>query len=288
MRGAILADLAAAFDSTFDYLVQIKESRGLFNTNLYWGVTRAVLDDTGKYPVNYDTDERLVERVEALEQLAAPLDFVGSRCRFLHNRPRFAETYILQAYLKMITAAERELLIANAYFVPTPAITAALKDAVRRCVAVTLVTNSPETNDLPEISMVGRGYYKDLLAFNNLPEVADCPNADAGIHLWEWIGRAEGDPVQQGTMHSKFAVADRRLSLVGSYNLDPRSERLNSETALVFEEESVSSELARWIVEHDLRYSVPVTVEDAAAFADPEDTIYRFRAQIGHLFEEEL
>ena len=288
VRGAILADLAAAFDSTFDYLVQIKESRGLFNTNLYWGATRAVLDDTGKYPVNYDTDERLVERVEALEQLAAPLDFVGSRCRFLHNRPRFAETYILQAYLKMITAAERELLIANAYFVPTPAITAALKDAVRRCVAVTLVTNSPETNDLPEISMVGRGYYKDLLAFNNLPEVADCPNGDAGIHLWEWIGRAEGDPVQQGTMHSKFAVADRRLSLVGSYYLDPRSERLNSETALVFEEESVSSELARWIVEHDLRYSVPVTVEDAAAFADPEDTIYRFRAQIGHLFEEEL
>ena len=288
VRGAILADLATAFDHTFEYLVEIKESRGIFNTNLYWGATRSLLDETGKFPIDYDTDERLVARVEALEQQDATLDFNGARCRFLHNRPRFAETYILQAYMKMIAAARQELLIANAYFVPTPAITAALEDAVRRCVAVTLVTNSPETNDLPEISMVGRGYYKDLLAFNDLREVAACPNADAGIEIWEWVGRAADDPVQQGTMHSKFAVADRRVSLVGSYNFDPRSERLNSETALVFEQAELSSELARWIVEHDLHYSEPVTVEAAAGFADPEDTIYRFRKTIGHLFEEEL
>ena len=78
------------------------------------------------------------------------------------------------------------------------------------------------------------------------------------------------------------------MSLVGSYNFDPRSERLNSETALVFEQAELSSELARWIVEHDLHYSEPVTVEAAAGFADPEDTIYRFRKTIGHLFEEEL
>jgi putative cardiolipin synthase len=288
VRGAILADLAAAFDSTFDYLVAIKKSRGIFNTNLYWNATRALLDETGKYSVNYNTQARLIERVEQLEQGAEPLEYFESRCRFLHNRPRFAETYIMQAYLKIIAAAEREMLIANAYFVPTPAIAAALQDAARRCVAVTLVTNSPETNDLPEISMVGRGHYKDLLAVNTTPEVVACANEDAGIHVWEWIGRAQDDPVQQGTMHSKFAVADRRLSLVGSYNLDPRSERLNSETALVFEAESIASELADWIVEHDLHYSRPVTVAEAAAFADPEDTIYRFRAEIGHLFEDEL
>ncbi len=54
VRGAILADLAAAFDRTFDYLVEIKESRGIFNTNLYWDATRAVLDETGKFPVDYD------------------------------------------------------------------------------------------------------------------------------------------------------------------------------------------------------------------------------------------
>ena len=288
VRGAVLEDLTRAFEQTFDYLVGIKESRGIFNTNLYWGATRDMLDHTGKYPVKYKQDERLVERVAALEALQPELDFRPAQCRFLHSRPRFAETYIMQSYLKLFAGVEEELLVANAYFVPTPAISAALEDAAKRCVAVTLVTNSPETNDLPEISMVGRGYYKDLLSVNETAEVAACENDDAGIHIWEWVGTAPDDPVQQGTMHSKFAVADRRLSLVGSYNLDPRSERLNSETALVFEQEALATELARWILDNDLRYSEPVTVADANEFADPEDTIYRFRKTIGHLFEEEL
>ena len=58
--------------------------------------------------------------------------------------------------------------------------------------------------------------------------------------------------------------------------------------SLVFEEPVLAAELARWIVENDLRYSRPVTPQDAAAFADPEETVYRFRMSIGHLFEEEL
>ena len=288
LRGAILSDLQAAFDRNFDYLVGIKESRGIFNTNLYWDGTRSVMDHTGKLDVSYETDDRLVERVAMLEQQAVDPDFRPSRCRFFHNRPRFAETYILQAYLKLFAAAKQELLIANAYFVPTPAIAAALKDAAGRCVAVMLVTNSPETNDLPEISMVGRGYYKDLLSVNQSSEVRQCTNPDAGIQIWEWIGRAADDPVQQGTMHSKFAVVDRRISLVGSYNFDPRSERLNGETGLVFEQEALASELADWIVERDLHYSRQVTEEQAQEFEDPKDAIYRFRKEVGQYFEAEL
>lgn len=288
VRGAILADLAAAFDHTFDYLVDIKKSRGIFNTNLYWDATRSAMDHTGLWPIDFETEERLVDRVAALEAAYTEPEYRAARCRFLHNRPRFAETYIMQAYLKLIAAAREELLIANAYFVPTPAIMEALLDAARRCVAVTVLSNSPETNDLPEISMVGRGYYKDLLAVNQTTEVAACDQENAGIRIWEWFGTAPNDPVQQGTMHSKFAVVDRRLSLVGSYNLDPRSERLNSETALVFEQTDLAADLAHWILVNDLRYSRPVTPRDAAEFADPEETIYRLRMSIGSLFEEEL
>jgi len=288
VRGEIVTDMAAAFDRNFEYLVDIKQSRGVLNTNLYWGATRNIQEDTGMVEVEYTTDERLVAQVEYLEHREQELHFLDSRCRFFHNRPRFAESYILQAYLKLIAAARNELLIANAYFVPTPAIAAALKDAAKRCVAVTFVTNSPDTNDLPEISMVGRGYYKDLLAVNRTPEVLACPNTDAGIHIWEWVGKAEGDPVQQGTMHSKFAVIDRKIGLVGSYNLDPRSERLNGETAIVFENRIIASSLGNWLLEKDLMYSQPVTWERAEDFADPEDVIYRYRRTIGHLFEEEL
>ena len=198
------------------------------------------------------------------------------------------ETYIQQAYLKLIERAEDEVLIANAYFVPTPSISLALKNAAKRCVSVTVISNSPKTNDLPEISLVGRGYYAELLAVNESPAVAACSRPDAGLAIWEWVGQAPDEDEQlQGTMHSKFAVVDGRLSLVGSYNLDPRSEQLNSETALVFEQPALAQEL-RSLLQDDLHFSRQVTAEQAAGFEMPEEAVIRFRKWMGETFESEL
>jgi putative cardiolipin synthase len=289
LRGKIIADLVSAFDRNFDYFVGIKKAKGIFNTNLYWDATRKLLDTTGKVPVHYSTDPELVSNVAALESRTPELEFRPAQCRFFQNRPRFKETYIQQAYVKLIERADTEVLIANAYFVPTPSIATALKDAARRCVAVRLISNSPETNDLPEISMVGRGHYKDLLAINDSPEVAACENNEAGIRIWEWVGQAADEPVRgQGTMHSKYAVFDGQRSLVGSYNLDPRSEKLNSETALVFEQAELSGRLRAAFLTNDLKYGREVTPERAAEFADPDDVIYQFRKSIGQFFEDAL
>jgi putative cardiolipin synthase len=288
VRGAVLDDLATAFDRNFDYLVGIKRSRGLLDTDRYWAATRRTMRLTGMVPVKLATDPRLVARVAEIEARTPDLQFHRATCRFFHQRPRLRERYIHQAYLQLIAAAREELLIANAYFVATPAIAAALVDAVARCVAVTVVSNSPETNDLPEISLVGRGHYASLLAANAQARAAGCSDARAGIRIHEWTGRAPGDPLAQGTLHAKYAIADRRLALVGSYNLDPRSERLNGETALVFEQRALAGRLAQLLLERDLRYTREVTAEEAAGFAAPADVVERFRLRIGALFEDEL
>ena len=289
VRGAVIEDMVAVFDRNFDYLVGIKESRGIFNTNLYWDNTRAVMDATGKLPISYDTDPVLVATVEAMARKKLDPDFRPARSRFFQNRPRFDETYIEQVYLRLILAAREEILIANAYFVPTRPFRQALKDAVARCVSVTIISNSPETNDLPEISMVGRGYYKELLQYNEQPVVAACANDDAGIRIWEWVGQRVGSERRtEHTMHSKYAVFDRSTSLVGSYNLDPRSQNLNSETALVFASEPLSRQLVRLFEENDLAFSRQVSPRQAAEFENPDDVVYRFRKSIGQFFESQL
>ena len=289
IRGAIVKDLVAAFDRNFDYFLQIKKSRGIANTNLYWDATRTVLDKTGKVPVHYEKRPEIEANVDAMQARHPDRNYASATCRFVQNRPRFKETYIQQSYLSLIESAQDEILLANAYFVPTPTIMAALMEAARRCVAVTLVSNSPETNDLPEITLVGRGYYKQLLAVNAEPAVAACGKPGAGINVWEWVGKRPDDTVRtQGTMHSKFGVFDRRRSLVGSYNLDPRSEKLNSESALVFEQPGLSSQLAALLLERDLGFSVRVTPEAAAKFEDPEEVAYKFRKSLGNLFEQDL
>ena len=288
VRGAVLDDLATAFERNFDYLVGIKRSRGLLDTDRYWAATRRTMQVTGTLPVRLAADPRLVARVNAIAARPPGLRFHRATCRFFHQRPRLRERYIQQAYLKLIAAAREELLVANAYFVATPAIAAALADAAARCVAVTVVSNSPETNDLPEISLVGRGHYPALLAANDRARKAGCSDPRAGIRIREWTGRAPGDPLAQGTLHAKYAVADRRIALVGSYNLDPRSERLNGETALVFDQPALAGHLAGLLLERDLPYTREITPSEAAGFATPADVVQRFRAMIGHLFEDEL
>lgn len=289
VRGDIVGDLVAAFDRNFDYFVGVKKSRGAFNTNLYWDATRAVLHKTGKVPIHYTTDPGVMHNVAALESRQPALAFSSATCRFLQNRPRLRETYIQQAYVKLIGRAKSEVLIANAYFVPTPSLFTALTDAAKRCASVKLVSNSPETNDLPEITLVGRGYYKGLLAVNESTEVRSCSNPDAGLRIWEWVGQSADETTRnQGTMHSKFAVFDAQRGLVGSYNLDPRSEKLNSETAVVFLQPALAQALRLNLLDDDLRYAREVTPEQAARFEAPDKVIERFRKSLGQLFEKHL
>ena len=289
VRGEVVSDLVEAFDRNFEYFVGIKESRGIFNTNLYWDATRSVLNKTGLVPISYETDPEIISYLAELEARQPYLGFRPATCRFLQNRPRLKETYIQQTYIKLIEHAKKEVLIANAYFVPTPSISAALQDSAKRCVSIQLISNSPETNDLPEIALVGRGHYKELLSVNKSPEVQACQNPDAGIQIWEWIGQASDEPSRsQGTMHSKFSVVDRHLSLVGSYNLDPRSEKLNSETAMVFLEPELSKQLRNMFYKNDLRHATLITAKKAAEFEAPEDIVESFRKSIGEIFESEL
>jgi phosphatidylserine/phosphatidylglycerophosphate/cardiolipin synthase-like enzyme len=256
------------------------------NTDLYWESTRSLLDDFGKLNVSYTTDARLVERVKEMAKTKPVLDYARARCRFFHNRPRLGESYIQQAYQKLIESAEREVLIANAYFLPSPGFIDAIRSAVRRGVHVTILTNSPETNDLPELTMVGRSYYKEILALNE--EVSVRQNGGK-VQIWEWYGwRYDNDQQTEGTIHAKYAVFDRRYALVGSYNLDPRSEKLNSETAIVFESKMLSTKLAETFFYNDLAFSRPVTPKDAQEFREPTDALYKLRKDFGSLFESQM
>jgi putative cardiolipin synthase len=215
------------------------------------------------------------------------LKYEPAKCRFFQNRPRFDETYIEQAYLKSIKSAENEILIGNAYFVASEAFVETVKDAARRCVKVIILTNSPETNDLPMLTIVGRDYYDDILVVNDEPAVQACPAG--GVEIWEWQGRRSSEAEQtEGTIHAKYAVFDRRVSIVGSYNMDPRSRNLNAETAIVFENENLSGQLADMFYKNDLDFSRQITLEDTKAFTDSTDAVYQFQKEFGILIEQSL
>jgi cardiolipin synthase len=108
------------------------------------------------------------------------------------------------ALISAIEAAEGEVMITNAYFVPHPQLLEALQGAARRGVAVTLVL--PSKTDNAFVYHAGHTHYEALL--------------EAGVKIYERKTRL---------LHAKSAVIDGVWSTVGSTNLDWRSLAYNDE-----------------------------------------------------------
>jgi len=77
------------------------------------------------------------------------------------------------------------------------------------------------------------------------------PDAAAQTELFHEL--APGQPVPHLGLHAKTVVFDRRTVFVGSFNLDPRSENLNTEIGLIVE----SPELGRAVAESTLNDMSP-------------------------------
>lgn len=125
---------------------------------------------------------------------------------------------IERAYLKAITGAQREIIIANAYFLPGRVFRRALVHAAQRGVRVVLLLQGRVEYRLQHYAT--HALYDQLLA--------------AGIEIHEY---------QSGYLHAKVAVVDGEWATVGSSNIDPYSLLLAREANLVVRDAGFAGEL---------------------------------------------
>lgn len=151
------------------------------------------------------------------------------RDNILHRRD------IEEAYLKAITEAKDEIIIANAYFLPGWRFRKALVDAAERGVKVMLL-------------LQGRLEYFYMFAshafYNQFLE--------QGIEIFEY---------QKSFMHSKVAVIDGQWATVGSSNIDPFSLLLAREANVVVLNRAFAKEL---------RIDILKTIVDGATQIHPK------------------
>ncbi len=267
VEGVLVDDVTAAFDRNYQYFKSLKERLPkVFNPDNSWNLTRAVLDRVGKAKLP-DWRKPVIQGViqETLAASSVP-QVKDVAARFVQSRPRFEEDYIKQVYDVMIDQASSRLLIANAYFVPSKDLLERLKNAARRGVHVRIITNSPATNDIAPVAAISRHLYARLLDVNEEPGMAQHVAQGKGLEVWEWVGPSIGE----GTLHAKFAVADVSRVIVGSYNLDPRSERLNSETAMAIDSADIANALVQRFETVDLKKSRRVTLQEARGYHIPD------------------
>ncbi|GEN05101.1 cardiolipin synthase [Myxococcus fulvus] len=125
---------------------------------------------------------------------------------------------IHRAYLHAIHRSRKSVLIAAAYFVPDRRLVAALRDAARRGVEVSLLLNA--RSDHPILEFVTRAFYEKLLG--------------AGVRIFEW---------QRGVLHAKTAVVDGAWGTLGSFNLERLSLAFNHEVNAVFADPRLGRQL---------------------------------------------
>lgn len=268
LTGAIVKDVVRAFDRNYDYFKGLKERLPrIINPDNSWKLTRAVLSRVARIKLPDWKKPHLVEHIARVLDEEPRLEPRQVTARFLQSRPRFSETYISQAYLALIQAAKERVVIVNAYFVPSRPLLEALKDAARRGVLVQVLTNSPETNDISPVATISRFLYAELLQVNE--EIASVASSEkrGSLEVWEWVGAVH----DEGTLHAKMALFDDHTALIGSYNLDPRSERLNSETAVALHDKETVAHLLAYFEEHDLKKSRSIELAEAKDFRRPDN-----------------
>ena len=146
-------------------------------------------------------------------------------------------THLAPQLRKLTDETKRELFLVSPYFVPGKEGVALLSAVRRRGSRVVVITNSLASTDGVPVHAGYQRYRRDLL--------------EAGVELYEikpaatdrrdrrsgggFFGSRGSGGSSGASLHAKTFAFDRRVGFVGSYNLDPRSSRLNTEMGVLFE-----------------------------------------------------
>jgi cardiolipin synthase C len=151
-----------------------------------------------------------------------------------------ARETVVDGLLGLMLQARQDILIVSPYFVPGKMMMGEFAQLRAKGIRIRVLTNSLASTDAPAAHAGYVRYRKQLLSMGvELYEMrADQEGDDAGIGSTRGFGSGGTGGGSKGgsaraSLHSKALVIDGRLAVIGSMNLDLRSQRKNSEVALL-------------------------------------------------------
>ena len=189
-----------------------------------------------------------------LRREAEPLDH-GFPAQLFADGPTDRRGATPQLFATLLTLATEEAVISTPYFVPNPTVLDALCGAALRGVKVTLIL--PQRNDSWIVSAASRSYYHQLL--------------DHGVNIAEY---------RPGLLHAKTLTVDRKLTLVGSTNLDLRSFDLNYESDILLRDDATTAAVRERQAAY-LAESTAVTLAEVDAWSIPRRLWNNIIATVG-------
>jgi cardiolipin synthase C len=160
---------------------------------------------------------------------------------------------VVDGLLDLMQQARQDVLIVSPYFVPGEPMMTQFRQLRAKGIRVRVLTNSLASNDAPAAHAGYARYRKALVAIG--VEVYEMRAAQEGPI--GGTGSADSSNPNRGatgsksgsraSLHSKVVVIDQRWAVIGSMNLDLRSQRKNSEIGLLIRSAAMSRQASAQI-----------------------------------------
>jgi len=141
---------------------------------------------------------------------------------------------IEQLYFLLITNANKEVWIQSPYFIPSDGILKAMQASALSGIKINLMMTGVPDKKAPY--WAAQTYFETLL--------------ESGVRIFKY---------RKGFLHSKYMVADKEISTVGTCNMDMRSFHINFEVNTVIYDNETSSQLVDQF-NKDLQFCSEVTL----------------------------
>ncbi len=247
--GPIVDDVSSSFDDYWrsQWATPIEELSKTRVMRKQLMTLRKNLKDRWHRAKNTDYFQSLKSASFTQKLINRKIDFIWAEADFFYDRPEKISSnetsktvHIGPQVIPYFERAEKELLIATPYFVPGRKGTRWLKKKRDQGIKINILTNSLAATDVSAVHAGYRKYRKQLLT--------------SGIDLYELKatarpGRSKTSKLIEGSrhasLHAKYMVVDRQYVFIGSANIDPRSQLLNTEIGIMVN----SPQLAKQAIE---------------------------------------
>jgi putative cardiolipin synthase len=245
--GPISADVSASFDEYWNssgaYPLRALNHQRFSQQDLdttrdalraHW---RSDADPYNAKPINATPLDVQISK-EELELTWAPAEFKADTPGKIDQPSRDYVSPPLQRLVELTHEAQQEFLVVSPYFVPHDAGVKSLAELTQRGVRVAVLTNSLAATDAVAVQAGYSPYRVPLL--------------QQGVELYEFKPYQNTPATVTGSrsrasLHAKTYVIDRKILVIGSMNLDPRSANLNTELALVIHSPVLAGQVASLI-----------------------------------------
>lgn len=162
----------------------------------------------------------------------------------------------------LVRSAEKTVTIQSPYLIPDDSVMAVFRALVGRGVKVRVSTNSLANNDNLQAVSGYRKRRKELLRLGvGIHEFKPEPDIQpALVDRYGKLAGAKGGKRPVFVLHAKTLVVDGRKVFIGTFNLDPRSMNLNTESGILLDHPGLAREVEQ-AIEADM---APANSWDAA------------------------